>query len=370
MHRKTHRREKDGKDHRSVSVVENRRLRTGKIAQRRVLDLGEIHDSQQAAGRKTREVFDASEQRFAEWSLFPEDRELPSDAVNSIQIQLEPVELRRPRTWGNGWLGCELWRLLRLDEFGSGRLPVGRETVAWEKVLELLVVNRLIDPGSEFRLHRQWFDPSAMAELLGVDFAAGEQDRWYRCLDRMGDHQQEWFVYLRPRWEDLFGAQFDMLRYELRSTYFAGEAEETPKAQRGSSRDHRPDCLPVVLALVITAEGLPLAYEVLDGNPSDRTTLRGCLAKIEKTQGQARRVWRMDRGLPSEEVLAEMRAAGDVFDLVGTPRGKIQPYEKKWLALPWQKVRDPVEVKWFAEDGSDTCWPRAQGGRPRRGRAT
>jgi Transposase DDE domain len=225
------------------------------------------------------------------------------------------------------------------------------EAVPWERVLQLLVVNRLIDPGSEFRVHRLWFDQSAMAELLGVDFAVAEKDRLYRCLDRVGEHKQELFVYLRERWQDLFGAQFDILLYDLTSTYFEGEAEEVPKAKRGYSRDHRPDCLQVVVALVVTPEGFPLAYEVMEGNTSDRTTLRGFLEKVERIHGKARRVWLMDRGIPTEEVLGEMRAAGDVFYLVGTPRGKIQRYEKKWLTLPWQKVRDSVEVKLFVEDG-------------------
>jgi transposase len=361
MHLKTHRRNKDGKEHRYFSVVENRRLRTGKIAQRRVLYLGEINDSQQAAWRKTLEVFVESEQRFAELSLFPEDREIPRDAVNSIQIKLDQMELHRPRAWGNCWLGCELWRQLRLDEFWNERLPSLREAVPWERVLQLLVVNRLINPGSEFRLHRQWFDQSAMAELLGVDFAAAEKDRLYRCLDRLGEHKQELLAYLRQRWQDLFGAQFDILLYDLTSTYFEGESEETPKAKRGYSRDHRPDCVQVVLALVITPEGLPLAYEVMEGNTSDRTTLRGFLEKVEKIHGKARRVWLMDRGIPTEEVLGEMRAAGDVFYLVGTPRGKIQQYEKKWLALPWRKVRDSVEVKLFAEDGELYVLAKSEG---------
>lgn len=351
MHLKTHRRQKDGKEHRYFSVVENRRLRSGKIAQRRVLYLGEINDSQQAAWRKTLEIFDECEQRFTELSLFPEDRELPHDAVNSVQIKLDQMELHRPRAWGDCWLGCELWHQLRLDEFWSTRLPSGREAVPWERVLALLVVNRLIEPGSEFRLHRQWFDESAMAELLGVDFAAAEKDRLYRCLDRIGGCKQELFAYLRQRWQDLFGAQFDILLYDLTSTYFEGEAEQTPKAKRGYSRDHRPDCVQVVLALVITPEGLPLAYEVMDGNTSDRTTLRVFLNKVEEIHGKARRVWLMDRGIPTEEVLQEMRTGGDVFYLVGTPRGKIQKYENKWLSLPWQKVRDSVEVKLFAEDG-------------------
>jgi transposase len=231
------------------------------------------------------------------------------------------------------------------------RLPEGREVVPWEKVLRLLVVNRLLDPGSEFRVHRQWFDQTAMAELLGTDFAVAEKDRLYRCLDRLLEHKQELFQHLRQRWQDLFAAQFDVLFYDLTSTYFEGEAEEIPKAKRGYSRDHRPDCLQVVIALVITPEGFPLAYEVLDGNTSDRTTLRGFLQRIETTYGKARRVWVMDRGIPTEALLAEMRAASpQVFYLVGTPKSRVSQHEKKWLDLPWQQVRASVQVKLYEHE--------------------
>lgn len=343
---------KDGKDHRYFSVVENRRLITGKVAQRTVLYLGEINDSQETAWRKSLEVFDESEQRFATLSLFPGDREVPSDALDSVQVKLSGMELRRPRAFGNCWLGCELWRQLRLDRFWEEKLPVGRAAVPWAKVLELLVVNRLIDPGSEFRLHRQWFDRSAMGELLGLDFAVAEKDRLYRCLDRLLEHKQELFLHLRQRWQDLFDARFDILLYDLTSTYIEGEGEQIPKAKRGYSRDKRPDCLQVMIALVITPDGFPLAYEVMNGNTSDKTTLRGFLDKIEGLYGKAERVWVMDRGIPTEAVLAEMRdPERKTFYLVGTPRGRLQKYEKQWLELPWQKVRDSVDVKLFADDG-------------------
>jgi len=264
------------------------------------------------------------------------------------------MELRRPRMFGNCWLGCELWRQLELQAFWEEKLSsqVQRETVPWEKVLRLLVVNRLIEPGSEFRLHRQWFDPTAMAELLETDFAVAEKDRLYRCLDRILEHKQALFVHLRQRWQDLFAAPFDVLLYDLTSTYIEGEGEQIPQARYGYSRDQRFDCKQVVIALVITPEGFPLAYEVMDGNTSDKTTLRAFLDKIEATYGQARRVWVMDRGIPTEAVLAEMRASRrEVFYLVGTRRSKIRQYERKWLDLPWQKVREAVEVKLFAEEG-------------------
>jgi len=338
----------------------------GQPIQRTVLYLGEINDSQEAAWRKTLEVFDEGEQRHSSLSLFPDDREVPAEAVNSIQVKLSEMELHRPRAFGNCWLGCELWRQLGLEEFWEQRLSgeTKRERVPWEKVLRLLVVNRLIDPGSEFRVHRQWFDRSAMDELLGEDFAVAGKDRLYRCLDRVLAHQQELFVYLRQRWQDLFGAEFDVLLYDLTSTYIEGEGEQIPKAKHGYSRDHRFDCRQVVIALVITPEGFPLAYEVMEGNTQDRTTLRGFLKKIEAMYGKARRTWVMDRGIPTEEVLKEMREPeSGVSYLVGAPRGKIQQQEKKWLELPWQKVRESVEVKLLAEEGEIYVLAKSEGRR-------
>jgi transposase len=349
--RSTNRR-KDGKDHRYFSVVENRRLPGGKTAQRTVLYLGEINDQQQAAWRKTLDVFDEAEQRFTSMSLFPDDRDLPADAIDSIQVRLSGLELKRPRIFGNCWLACELWRQLGLDEFWQQRLPEGRETVIWEKVLRLLAVNRLLDPGSEFRVHRHWYMNSAMDELLGTGFEVAEKDRLYRCLDRVLEHKQELFAYLKQKWADLFGADFEVLLYDLTSTYFEGEMEQNSKAQRGYSRDGRPDCVQLVIGLVVTPDGFPLAYEVMSGNTADCSTLRGFLAKIETAYGKARRVWVMDRGIPSETILQEMRdPERQTFYLVGTPKGRIQQHEKKWLDLPWQKVRDSVEVKLYRHEG-------------------
>jgi transposase len=345
-------RKKDGKDHRYFSIVENRRVASGKTVQRTVLYLGEINDQQQVAWRKTLAVFDEAGQRYTTLSLFPDDRELPADAVDSVQIKLSELELRRPRVFGNCWLACELWHQLGLDEFWQQRLPDGREAVSWEKVLRLLTVNRLLDPGSEFRVHRQWYVDSAMDELLSADFAVAEKDRLYRCLDRVLAHKQELFVFLKQKWADLFHADFEVLLYDLTSTYFEGEMEQNPKAKRGYSRDGRPDCLQLIIALVVTPDGFPLAYEVMNGNTADCSTLRDFLKKIETIYGQARRVWVMDRGIPSEAVLKEMRDPDrQTFYLVGTPKGRINQHEKKWLDLPWQKVRDSVEVKLYQHEG-------------------
>ena len=344
-------RKKDGKDHRYFSIVENHRIASDKTVQRTVLYLGEINDQQQVAWRKTLAVFDEEQQDYANLSLFPDDREIPAEAVDSLQVKMSGLELRRPRLFGSCWLACELWQQLGLQEFWDSRLAGSREEVAWEKVLRLLVVNRLLDPGSEFRVHRQWYLSTAMDALLGTDFAVAEKNRLYRCLDRVLEHKQELFLWLRQKWADLFQAEFEVLLYDLTSTYFEGAMEDNPKAKYGHSRDKRTDCLQVVIALVITTDGFPLAYEVLDGNTSDRTTLRAFLDHIEKTYGKAKRMWVMDRGIPTEEILREMRdPAREILYLVGTPKSKIQQYEKKWLDLPWQKVRESVEVKLFQQD--------------------
>ena len=353
---------KDGKHHRYYTVVESRRLQSGKVTQRQVLYLGEINDSQQAAWRRTLEVFDEAEQRLTPLSLFPEDRPVPADAIDSVQVKLSEMKLERARPFGNCWLGCELWRQLQLDRFWSEKLPHGREGVTWPQVLELLVVNRLIEPGSEFRLHRHWFDHSAMDVLLGQDFAVAEKDRLYRCLDRVLEHKQELFVHLQQRWKDLFDAEFDLLLYDLTSTYMEGEAEQNPKARYGYSRDKRPDCKQVVIALIVTPDGLPLAYEVMAGNTSEKTTLRGFLDRIETLYGKARRVWLMDRGIPTEALLQEMRTSRqETFYLVGTSRAKVKQYEKRWLELPWHKVRESVEVKLFAQDGELYVLAKSEG---------
>ena len=364
MYLRSNKRMKDGKEHRYYTVVESRRVGAGRVVQKQVLYLGEINDSQQTAWRKTLQVFDEQQQRLTPLSLFAENRPVPADALDSVQVKLSEMKLERARAYGNCWLGCQLWQQLQLDRFWSEKLPQGRETVAWAQVLELLVVNRLIDPGSEFRLHRQWFDRSAMDVLLGQDFAVADKDRLYRCLDRVLEQKQELFVHLRQRWQDLFQAEFDLLLYDLTSSYVEGEAEQNPKAKYGYSRDGKPNCKQVVIALVITPSGLPMAYEVMDGNTADKSTLRGFLDRMETMYGKARRVWLMDRGIPTEALLKEMRESRqETFYLVGTSRSKVKQYEQKWLDLPWHKVRDSVEVKLFAQEGELYVLAKSEGRR-------
>ena len=345
-----HARIKDGKDHRYWSVVENRRCGRGKVVQRQLLYLGEINDSQHESWCRTIEVFDDQAERTMPLALFPADRQLPDFAGGfGVQIRLKEMELHRPRQWGACWLACDLYEQLELDEFWAERLANSREGTCWQHILQTLVCYGLIDPGSEWRLHRQWFEQSAMGDLLDEDFSLVEKNALYRCLDKVLKHKEELFGHLRQRWQDLFGARFDVLLYDLTSTYFESDPpfEETDKRQFGYSRDKRSDCVQVVIGLIVTPEGFPLAYEVLPGNTSDKTTLRKFLRKIEEQYGKAERVWLMDRGVPTEEVLTEMRSSIPVpiYYLVGTPKGRLSKLEADRLERPWQSVRPGVEVK-------------------------
>jgi transposase len=346
-------RKKNGKRHRYFSVVENRRLADGKTTQRQVMYLGEINDSQEAAWRRTLRVFDEDRRQFSEMSLFPDDRPLPADAANAVSVKLTEMKLLRPRSYGDCWLGCLMWEELRLTQFWEPLLPPGREAVPWVTVLQLLVVNRLIAPGSEFRLHRQWFDSSAMDELLEVDFAVAGKDRLYRCLDRVLEHKEAQCRFLTERWQSLFDAQLDVLLYDLTSTYFEGKCAEIPKGKFGHNRDGQNHCRQVVIALVVTPDGLPLAYDVLAGNTSDKSTLRDFLAKIESLYGKARRVWVMDRGIPTEEVLKEMRDTGTRY-LVGTLRATLDKLQKDLADKPWVQLHEGVRARVVTKKDGDT----------------
>ena len=349
------RRKKDGKTHTYWSVVENQRLQGGRVVQRHVLYLGEISASQAAAWRKSIEVFDEEAGQPRTLALFPEDRCAAVTSDSSIvQLRLSEMRLCRPRQWGACWLAGQLWEELHLDRFWSERLPVSRKGTRWDQVLQVLVSYRLIAPGSEWKLHRAWFGRTAMADLLGSDFRLAEPHKLYACHDFLLAHKADLFSHLVARWRDLFNADFDVLLCDLTSTYFEINAADVPdgdKRRHGYSRDKRADCPQVVIALVVTPDGLPLAYEVLAGNTADCKTLRMFLDKIEQQYGRARRVWVMDRGIPTEAVLAAMRA-GDppVQYLVGTPKGRLSRLEKPLLARPWHEAREGVRVKLLAED--------------------
>jgi hypothetical protein len=348
-------RRKNGKTHLYWNIVENKRLDDGRVVQRQVYYLGEINSSQAEAWRKAIEVFDPDAGRSRTLALFPEDRcEAAADDASVVRLRLSEMRLHRPRQWGACWLVGLLWRDLQLDRFWAERLPASRKRTRWDDVLQVLATYRPIEPGSEWRLHRQWFGRSAMADLLGSDFGLAEAHKLYACHNLLLAHKDALFSHLTQRWRDLFNADFDVLLYDLTSTYFEVNAADLPegtKRRHGYSRDKRPDCPQLVIALVVTPEGLPLAYEVLPGNTADSKTLRAFLSKIEVQYGKARRVWVMDRGVPTEAVLAEMRASDPpVQYLVGTPKGRLNRLEKHLIEKPWRKAREGVEVKLLAQE--------------------
>jgi transposase len=354
MYLRSNRRIKDGKEHRYWNIVESKRCGGGKAVQRQVLYLGEINDSQKQEWCRVIEAFDEQSQQRTQLALFPAEKELPEHAEGyGVQVRLDAMELCRPRQFGACWLACHLYEQLALDQFWTDRLPDSREGTCWQHVLQTLVCYRLIDPGSEWRLHRLWFDQSAMGDLLGEDYGLVEKNALYRCLDKVLEHKQALFSHLTERWQGLFGARFDVLLYDLTSTYFESSRpdDENDKRRYGHSHDKRSDCVQVVIALVVTPEGFPLAYEVLAGNTSEKTTLRDFLNKIETQYGKAERIWVMDRGIPTEEVLSEMRHSDPpVYYLVGTPKGRLGKLEQELLSLSWQAVRPGVEVKLLAHE--------------------
>ena len=358
MYLKCHRRVKDGKEHRYWSIAEKQRCADGRVVDRHLLYLGEINDSQQAAWLRCIEAFEVGSQRQLRLALFPADRAIPAHAADvGVQVRLNEFTLERPRQWGACWVFCQLWAELQLERFWRERLPDSREGTSWYHVLLVLVAYRLIAPGSEWRLHREWYQRSAMGDLLGADFALAAKDTLYRCLDKLVVHKEALFTWLTGRWQDLFGVTYDVLLYDLTSTYFESDPPFTDgdKRRYGYSRDRRPDCVQVVLALIVTPEGFPLAYDVLPGNTADNTTLPAFLAQIEARYGQARRIWVMDRGIPTEAHLLQLRQRG-VRYVVGTPKGRRTQLEQALLARPWQEARPSVQVKLVPQEGELYVW--------------
>jgi transposase len=340
---------KDGKEHRYWSIVESKRCQVGRVVQRQVLYLGEINDSQKTAWCKTIDVV-MEDARSRQIAIFPQDRQAPPLDCDVVQVDLSRLQLKRPRQWGACWLACSLWEQLKLDEFWQDRIGVSRQGTRWLNVLKTLVCFRLIDPGSKWRLHRQWFDQSAMGDLLGEDFSLVQKDKLYRCLDRLLEHKRDFFSYLNKTWQMLFDVRFEVLLYDLTSTYFESDPPEyhgeSGLRRFGYSRDKRSDCVQVVIALIVTPEGFPLAYEVMPGNTSDKTTLSDTLKKIEAQYGKSERIWVMDRGIPTEETLAEMRNSGmSMSYLVGTPKGRLTKLEQEFIGKPWTQAKESVQVK-------------------------
>jgi transposase len=342
MFLRPNRRSKDGKDHTYWSLVETGRTPDGP-RQRTLCYLGELNSSAQARWLKTIEVF--NEQGEAQQlRLFPSHVEAPADDPQVARVLLNQVRLERTRQFGAGWLGLELWRRLELDRFFQEAVDEQEADVPWSRVTAVLAINRLCAPGSELAIEQRWYPSTALDDLLGIEEGKINDTRLYRCLDRILPHKTKLERHLKQRYGELFGAEFDVLLYDLTSSYVEGAAEKNPMMRRGYSRDHRPDCEQVVIALIVNSEGFPFSYETFDGNRADVSTMEAILRMVGRKYGKARRIWVFDRGIVSEDNLAAIRRRGGQY-LAGTPRSQMKQFEEELLKDDWTQVRPEVEVK-------------------------
>ena len=333
---------KDGKEHTYWSLVESERTPDGP-RQRTLCHLGELNGSDHARWLRTVEVF--NEQGEAQQlKLFPSHVEPPADDPQVARVLVNRVRLERTRQFGACYLGLDLWRRLELDRFFEQAVDDDPADVAWSRVAALLAINRLCAPGSELAIEQRWYPSTALDDLLGIEEGKINDTRLYRCLDRILPHKTKLEQHLKDRYGALFGAEFDVLLYDLTSTYVEGAAEKNPMMRRGYSRDHRPDCEQMVIALIVNSEGFPFSYETFDGNRADVSTMETILRMVERKYGKARRIWVMDRGIVSEENLAAIRKRGGQY-LVGTPRSQMKQFEAELLKEDWTRVRPEVEVK-------------------------
>jgi transposase len=333
---------KDGKQHTYWSLVESVRTPDGP-RQRTLCHLGELNGSDHARWRKTIEVFN-EEGESQQLKLFPSHVEVPADDPQVARVLVNRVRLERTRQFGACYLGLELWRRLELDRFFEQEVDDDPAAVPWSRVAALLAINRLCAPGSELAIEQRWFPSTALDDLLGMEESKINDTRLYRCLDRILPHKTKLERHLKDRYGELFGAEFDVLLYDLTSTYVEGAAEQNPMMRRGYSRDHRPDCEQMVIALIVNSEGFPFSYETFDGNRADVSTMETMLRMVERKYGKARRIWVFDRGIVSEENLAAIRKRGGEY-LVGTPRRQMKQFQAELVKDDWTRVRPEVEVK-------------------------
>jgi transposase len=342
MFLRSHQRNKDGKRHTYWSLVETVRTADGP-RQRKLCYLGELNGNTQARWLKTIEVFN-EQGESRQLKLFPSEVEPPQDDPNVARVLVNKVRLERVRQFGNCFVGLELWKRLELDRFYEQLVDGEAADVAWSRVAAVLAINRLCAPGSELSIEERWYPDTALDDLLRIEEGKINDTRLYRCLDRLLPHKKELEKHLKQRYGELFGAEFDVLLYDLTSSYVEGAAGRNPMMQRGYSRDHRSDCKQLVIALIVNVEGFPFSYETFDGNRRDVTTLEAVLRLVERKYGKARRVWVFDRGIVSEENLAALRKRGAQY-LVGTVRKKLKEFEREMLEGGWEQVRPEVEVK-------------------------
>jgi transposase len=339
-------RRKDGKVHTYWQLV--RSVRIGrKVVQQTVAQLGELDARGRARAKALARAISGDRPQP---DLFEPDE--PDDA---IPIRLKRIRLERGRTFGDVWLGWTLWRALRLDELLERVLPAGREAVPWSTMAAVLVLARLCEPSSELHIAEDWYRRTALEDLLALSASLVNDDRLYRALDRLLPHKHALEQHLVARLGELFALDYDLLLYDVTSVYFEGLAERNPLAQRGYSRDHRPDCQQVCLALVVTREGMPLGYEVFAGNRTDVTTVEEIVEAMEARYGVAQRIWVMDRGMTSADNLEWLRETGRRY-LVGTPKHELRQWARQIAAAEdWRSVREGVEAKQcVGPDGHET----------------
>ena len=350
MFLKVHHRTKDGKDHRYYSLVES--VRTSRGPQHRTLAyLGELNGSAESAWRKSIAVFNG-EGAETQLELFASDAPTIPSGERVVQVRLDGVRWERARDFGEVFLARHLWKLLGLDTLLEERMERGAEEIPWPVMAFILSAARLIAPSSELAIEERFYPRTALEDICGVGEEQVNKDRLYRALDHLLPHKAALEAHLKSRIGTLFEEPFDVLLYDLTSTYFEGLGEKNPQACRGYSRDHRSDCVQVVIGLVVTRSGLPLGYEVFAGNQSEPMTLEGMMAKMEALYGKASRIWVFDRGVASEKNLELLRRSRGLY-LVGTPRTLLRKVEKELLEENWTQVREGIEVKRVASpDGS------------------
>src|SRR5712692_922532 len=342
MFLRPHHRDKDGKRHTYWSLVETIRTPDGP-RQRTLCHLGELNDSAQGRWLKTIEVFNEAGERH-QLKLFPADVAPPPEDAEVAQVLVQRVRLERTRQLGPCLAGWALWRALRLDEFFEARVDDAKADVPWSRIAAVLAINRLCAPGSELAIEERWYPTTALDDLLHIPDGPINDSRLYRALDHLLPHKTALERQLTTRYGELFAAEFDVLLYDLTSSYVEGAAPKDPLLRRGYSRDHRPECLQVVLAVIVNVEGFPLSYETFDGTRADVTTLETVMRMVERKYGRARRVWVFDRGIVSDANLAAIRRRGGQY-LVGTPRSQMKQFEQELLKDDWIQVRSEVEVK-------------------------
>jgi transposase len=334
-------RRKDGKRHAYWALVESYRTARGP-RQRVIAYLGEL-DEQDRLGVEHA----AQPEPWTQPDLFEQE-----SGAAWVEVDLCGVHVERSRPFGGGWLGLMLLRQLGLSELLEELLPPGREEVPWSAMILVLVLGRLLDPSSELHLAEHGYEASALAELLGVPAAKVNDDRLYRTLDRLLPHKPSLEKHLKQRLGELFDLDYDLLLYDVTSTYFEGAAAANPQAQRGYSRDHRPDCKQVNIALVVSRSGMPLGYEVFAGNRGDVTTVKEIVAAMESKYGQASRIWVMDRGMVSADNLEFLQQGGRRY-ILGTPKSLLRKFEQQLLAHDWREVHEGLEVKLCPAPGGE-----------------